>query len=140
MRPWLRVLVAWLALVTVAVVGIVALGPLGAVFSNGLFPQFLSELPGSIQVREPGYTLVLDPTNGNLSIGTLDRRIYTTVPLAALAGFTSLPAGTHRGFRRSGADLVEELTASDGTPLESVVLATAAHSFTVTFSSRVGPD
>src|SRR2546427_10644643 len=124
MRPWLRVLIAWLAVVAVTTVGILALGPVGARFSNGMFPQLLAELPGGIQVREPGYSLVLDPTSGDLSIGTPHRRIYMTVPLTALAGVARLPPGTHRGFRRSGGNLVEELTASDGTLLETVTLST----------------
>jgi len=139
-RPWLHILVAWLLLVTVAGVGIFALGPVGAAFSNALFPQLLAELPGSIQVREPGYTLVVDPTNGNLSVGTPQRRIYTTFPLSALVGFSKLPRGTHRRFRRSGAALVEDLTTGDGTPVETIRLTTNARSFTITFSSRVGPD
>src|SRR5690349_657232 len=113
MRPWPRVLVAWLALVAVATAGIVALGPIGAMFSNGLFPQLLAELPGSIQVREPGYSLVIDPTTGDLSVGTPQRRIYTSFPLTALAGTSRLPRGTRRSFRRSGAELVEEVRASD---------------------------
>jgi hypothetical protein len=140
LRRWHQVLAAWLALVAVTAVGILALGPIGATFSNRLFPQLLAELPGGIQVREPAYSLVVDPTSGNLSVGTPQRKIYTTFPLAALTGTSKLPRGTRRTFRRRGSDLVEQLTASDGTPLETVELSMAARSFTVTFSSRVGPD
>jgi hypothetical protein len=137
-RP--RLILAWLLLVAVATIGVLAVGPIGGAFSQALFPQLLAELPGGIQFREPGYTLVLDPTNGNLSVGSPQRRLYTTFPLTVLAGLTTLPRGIHRSFRRSGADLVEVITAGDGTPLETVTLTASATSFTVTFSSRVGPD
>jgi hypothetical protein len=122
------------------VVGALLLAPVQAALAGISFPQLLSRLSGGIVLQEPGYALAVDPTSGVVNVETPGRRTCTTLPLAALAGFDRLPQGTHRRFRRTGAGLVEELSSAGGTMLQRVLLTPRSWTFTVTFSSRVGPD
>jgi hypothetical protein len=127
-------------LLAAVVVGALLLAPVQAAVAGIPLPQLLSRLTGGIVLREPGYTLAVDPISGVVDVETPGRHTYTTLPLAALVGFDSMPQGMHRRFRRTAAGLVEELSSPGGTVLQRVLLTPRSWTFTVTFSSRVGPD
>lgn len=134
-------LAAVCALLLAATLGVMlALEPVGSALSGLPLSQLMSRLAGSIQVKEPGYQLAIDRTNGILSVQAPDGRPYTTLPLTALAGLAGLPKRAERAFHRTDRGFVEELKAPGGGLLETVSLTPRPDNFTVTFSSRVGTD
>lgn len=93
-----------------------------------------------LHVVEPAYSLWAEPASAVVTLASPSGRVYTSLPLCALAGRADLPAGAVARTTLEGGALHTRLLAHDGTVLSDAVLRPAAQSFTVSFSAAVGPQ
>ena len=91
-----------------------------------------------IHLAEPGYALWAQPNSAVVTLATPDGRVYTSMPLTALAGRSELPAAaTVHTALQNGVLSVRAVDAS-GTLLSQADLTPGPSSFTVAFSAPIG--
>jgi hypothetical protein len=93
----------------------------------------------SLRVIQPGYALWAEPGSAVVTLATPAGRVYTSMPLAALAGRAELPAGAHVQTTLDGGVLTTRVLDAGGAVLSQATLRPTASSFTVSFAAPVGP-
>jgi hypothetical protein len=93
-----------------------------------------------LHVAEAGYALWADADSAVVTLAAPDGRVYTSLPLCALAGRAAIPNGAHAHTTLNGHVLTTTLIAADGTVLSSATLRPGPSSFTVSFAAPLGPQ
>jgi hypothetical protein len=100
-----------------------------------------AEAPDDLVVAEDDYTLMIDRDSGLATVMSPTGAEYSNFPLMALAGAREVPNGAHVDVSRQGSTITERVIApKSGALLQTVSVALAPASFSVTFSVTPGPD
>jgi hypothetical protein len=91
-----------------------------------------------IHIAQPGYALWAEPHSAVVTLATPAGRVYTSMPLSALAGRHDLPAGTTAETTLSGGTLTTRMVDGSGHLLSQAVVHPTASSFTVSFHCLLG--
>ncbi|HEV7679802.1 MAG TPA: hypothetical protein VGQ42_14660 [Candidatus Dormibacteraeota bacterium] len=93
-----------------------------------------------LHVAGTGYAIWADPDSAVVSLASADGRVYTSLPLCALAGRAAIPSGAHAHTTLTGHVLTTTMVAADGTVLSQATLTPSPSSFTVSFTAPLGPQ
>ncbi|HXA28996.1 MAG TPA: hypothetical protein VN193_09650 [Candidatus Angelobacter sp.] len=92
-----------------------------------------------LHIVEPGYAVWAEPHSAVVTLATPEGRVYTSMPLAALAGRTQLPAAATPQTTLHGGVLTTRMLDASGNVLCQADLTPGPTSFTVAFSAPIGP-
>lgn len=91
-----------------------------------------------IHVAEPGYALWAQPSSAVVTLATPGGRVYTSLPLTAMAGRTDLPPSASVHTALQDGVLTTRVLDAAGHLLSQADLTPGPSSFTVAFSAPVG--
>jgi hypothetical protein len=114
----------------------------GAPAQEKLAPYDLTPVVGSapLHIVEPAYAVWAEPRSAVITLATPAGRVYTSMPLAALAGRTELPAAASAETTLQGGVLTTRILDSTGRVLSQADLTPQPNAFTVAFAAPIGPS
>jgi len=90
-----------------------------------------------LHIVEPGYAVWAEPHSAVVTLATASGRVYTSMPLTAMAGREELPAAASAETTLQNGVLTTRILDGTGDVLSMASLAPSANSFTVSFAAPV---
>ncbi|HZS13769.1 MAG TPA: hypothetical protein VFC09_04145 [Candidatus Dormibacteraeota bacterium] len=91
-----------------------------------------------LHLAEPSYAIWALPDSAVVTLAAPDGRVYTSMPLAVVAGRAELPDGDVARTTLQGGVLTTQIVEASGAVLSQAVLTPGPHSFTVAYSATPG--